>query len=615
MDPLTAFSLAASILQLIDVGVKVVSGSVEIFNSATGTSSLNDEAGLLAGDITVICDQLRNSLRPDGSYNVLNKYETHLEGLRLRSQVLAQELLDKLAKLQVDGEKGMLKRVKSVGMALKIVLKDKSKIDELQKRLDAIRDELETHVVIDMRNSINIMMVAQSEQYSHLDDLNKKMIEALSEAFESNHNKVDVILQAYERKVSGLHEVMKSHISEEHDETRKEITAGRQEFKVTVTAFEENLLSQNQKEHEHTRNKLQEIKDDLVRQIREREAYFYQQQQKLNLKWQNLGEKERKDLTKMQNERVLDISTKIYALESIENEHMLAAGSSSSVGWKVDAYPTPRPLVGQLPVRPKSADMSSESQRHHQVSNHVTVLSTSQSSTNQLLPASGEQGTRRRSLSSAFLQTAVVPRRPMYVFIRLDMDDFEKTLLLQLNIEELHTDVDFFKFFLSALLGYEYSRHVDWDASSQEREVKEGFKRIEFAEFYADDLDHVRVVTRGAVPDADDLRWQYLPKPMDVIPPVGEQMLLDYAREPYYRHARRNILDRIPKTRLRFEELLPDCSGKFWGLNIQHSGEGINYDHVFEYVVENPRRHTELTVSPWGSGSLCLKGAEVTIIE
>lgn len=290
---------------------------------------------------------------------------------------------------------------------------------------------------------------------------------------------------------------------------------------------------------------------------------------------------------------------------------MLAAGSSSSVGWKVDAYPTPRPLVGQLPVRPKSADISSEAQRHHQVSNHVTVLSTSQFSTNQLLPASGEQGTRRRSLSSAFLQTAV---RPMYVYIRLD-EGSTYALLLQLNIEELHTDVDFFKFFQCTLLGYEYSRHMhfDWETSPHKREVMEGFQRIEFAEvgplqrhrtepklrrryiqFYADDLDHVRVVTPGAVPDANDSRWQYLPKPMDVIPPVGEQMLLDYAREPYYRHARRNILDRIPKTRLRFEELLPDCSGKFWGLNIQHSGEGIDYELLFEYIVQTPRRHAGL---------------------
>lgn len=110
MDPLTAFSLAASILQFIDVGIKVVSGSVESFQSATGTSSLNEEAEVFAGIITIIGDQLRNSLRPDGSYNVLNKYETHLEGLRLRSQFLAQELLNKLNKLRVDGEKNMLKQ-------------------------------------------------------------------------------------------------------------------------------------------------------------------------------------------------------------------------------------------------------------------------------------------------------------------------------------------------------------------------------------------------------------------------------------------------------------------------------------------------------------------------
>lgn len=592
MDPLTAFSLAASILQFIDVGVKVVSGSVEIFNSATGTSSLDDEAGLLAGDITVICDQLRNSLKPDGSYNVLNKYETHLEGLRLRSQVLAQELLDKLAKLRVDGEKSMLKRVKSVGMALKIVLKDKGKIDELQKRLDAIRDELEAHVVIDMRNSINIIMVAQSEQYSQLDDLNKKMIEALSEAFESNNTKVDVILQAYERKVSGLHKEMKNHVSEEHDETRKEITAGRQELKVTVTAFEQKFLSQNQKEHDRTRKELQEFRDELVRQIGEREAYFHQQQQKLNLNWQSLGEKERKDLTKIQNERVLDISTKIYALESIENEeHMLAAGSSSSVGWKVGPYPTPRPLVGQPPVRPKSADMSSESQSHHQVSNLVTGLATSQFSTNQLLSASGEQGTRRRSLSSAFLQTAVVPIRPMYVFIRLD-EGSNPALLLQLNIEELHTDVGFFEFFQSILLGLENGRYYNWETILEGRKVKKGFQRIEFAEFYADDEEHVRVVTPGAVPDANGLRWQYFPKPMDINPPVGGDTLLDYAREPSRAgENRHNVLDRIPKTSLRFKELLPDSSGKVWGLNIHHSGEGIYRSYLNKYAIRISRRY------------------------
>lgn len=151
MDPLTAVSLAASILQIIDIGTKVISESVEIYQSATGASSVSEEAETMVDNIKAISGQLRKSLRPNGSHDVLNKYETHLEGLRLRSQDVAQELLDKLASLRVDETNKILRRVKSVGKALKVVLKDKAEVEDLQRRLNAIRDDLEAQVVVDMR--------------------------------------------------------------------------------------------------------------------------------------------------------------------------------------------------------------------------------------------------------------------------------------------------------------------------------------------------------------------------------------------------------------------------------------------------------------------------------
>ncbi|ROV96240.1 hypothetical protein VMCG_07708 [Cytospora schulzeri] len=561
MDPLTAFSLAASILQFIDVGSKVVTESVDIYRSATGASSVSEEAEILIGNITVIGDQLGKSLRPDGSYDVLNKYETHLEGLRLRSQELAQELLNKLAKLRVDGEKSMLKRVKSVGMALKIVFKDKDEIDELRKRLNGIRDELEAHVVVDMRNSINMIMVTQSEQYAHLHDLNKRMMEALFEALESNNTKVDAILRVYDQKATLLHEEMKTHVTAEHVDTRREITDRTQELKVTVTAFEEKLLSQNLKEHERTRKELQEIKDNLVRQIGEREASFNKQQERLNLKWQWLSEKNRKDLTKLQNELVLDISTKIYALEEIEKEYGSAADSSSpSTSWKVVPYPTPRLLVEKPPVRPKSADISSEIQRR-QVSDLLQGLTTTQLSGDHLSPGPGEQGIRRRSLSSAFLQTAFVPRRPLYVVVLLQVAE-RPAFLLQLSVEELRDDEEFF---------VHLDRRIEIASRGDSYSEDGDYATVEFAEFYADDETHVRVVTSGAVPEADDQRWQYLPKPMDVFPPVGETTLMDYAKAPYTARSRCNVLNRLPKTTLKLKELLPDSSGKLWGLSVHMS--------------------------------------------
>lgn len=74
MNPLSAFNLAASILQSIDIGVKVVSESFEIYQSTTGASSVSEEAETMVGDITVIGGQSRRSLRPDDSYDVLNEY-------------------------------------------------------------------------------------------------------------------------------------------------------------------------------------------------------------------------------------------------------------------------------------------------------------------------------------------------------------------------------------------------------------------------------------------------------------------------------------------------------------------------------------------------------------
>lgn len=157
-----------------------------------------------------------------------------------------------------------------------------------------------------------------------------------------------------------------------------------------------------------------------------------------------------------------------------------------------------------------------------------------------------------------------------------------------ISVEELHSDKDLF-----ALL-----KSTTWDHPDVPLHYAENsFQGIEFAEvgplqslrtgqpelrrtniqLYADDEAHARILTPGAVPDANDSRWQYLPKPVDVIPPVGEETLLDYVMNPDKAGLRHNVLDRIPKTRLRLEELLPGSSGKVWGFNIKHSGGACPY--------------------------------------
>ncbi|KUI72984.1 hypothetical protein VM1G_08332 [Cytospora mali] len=418
MDPLSAFSLAASILQFIDVGVQVVSGSVEIYQSVTGASALHDEAEVLAANITVIGDHLGKSLRLDGIPFVLGKYETHLEGLRLRSQDLAQELLDALAKLKI-------------------------------------------------------------------------------------------------------------HVTSEHDETRKEVTAAGKEIQVTVAASERRLTSQNLEEHERTRKELQETKDELIRQIGGKEVYFKRKLRKLNWGWQKLSEKERRYLKMMQNERIRDICVKICVLESIEKQAQdLAAGSSSSASWKTGQYPTPRMLAERLP------DMSSEPETRQHKRAMIWIWGTG----NETALAFVVFSSKFSHAETAFAE-----------------------YMLPLNVEDPTTDKDFFK-----LLEYTVLRDLQvpgyFDTSLEE---------LGIAELYADDHRHVRVTQRGEVPEANDSRWQYFPKPMDVIPPVGDWTLYDYARNHDRAGNRRAILDRIPKATLSLGDLLPDSHGKLWGLYLQ----------------------------------------------
>jgi len=60
---------------------------------------------------------------------------------------VAKELLEALGKLKVDGKKG---KWSSVRKALRSVW-SKEEIDGIQKRLESFRDEMNLHIVVDLR--------------------------------------------------------------------------------------------------------------------------------------------------------------------------------------------------------------------------------------------------------------------------------------------------------------------------------------------------------------------------------------------------------------------------------------------------------------------------------
>lgn len=94
MDPLSAVGLASGIIQLIDFAWRITSGSIEIYNSASGTTKENADIGNVIEDLIDLSDELDT----EGPGN--SKHERALKRLAANCVSLSEELLEILQKLK-----------------------------------------------------------------------------------------------------------------------------------------------------------------------------------------------------------------------------------------------------------------------------------------------------------------------------------------------------------------------------------------------------------------------------------------------------------------------------------------------------------------------------------
>jgi len=146
-DPLTCIGLAGNIVQFLDFSIKIVAEGYQIYDSATGTAKINEDAEFVASDLVSITERLGDSLKPPGIITVLNQNEQRLDDLSLKCAQIAQELIEKLEKLRIKGKKTFWK---GLGKALRRAW-SKDEIDRIQSRLENLREELETEVLVDIK--------------------------------------------------------------------------------------------------------------------------------------------------------------------------------------------------------------------------------------------------------------------------------------------------------------------------------------------------------------------------------------------------------------------------------------------------------------------------------
>ena len=131
MEPLSALSLVAAVIQFVDFGGNLLSESRQIYKSASGASSENAVLGEIYENLSRLADKMKVS--SGLSAHTSSKEEEALGKLATSCKDIADDLMVTIEELKVKGDTH--RKWKSFHSALKTIGK-KSYIKELQKKLD-----------------------------------------------------------------------------------------------------------------------------------------------------------------------------------------------------------------------------------------------------------------------------------------------------------------------------------------------------------------------------------------------------------------------------------------------------------------------------------------------
>lgn len=156
MDPFSALSLAANIVQFLDFGQKLISKGKEVYKSTNGTLATHLEIELIYDDLWAIAGSLAVHAPPSpaDSTDTLhspapNINDDQIYRLATSCQAVAQDLLSIVRDLRLDPD-ARHRKWQSFRQAVKSIGKQ-SRIDELSDRLSTFRGELMIRLVAILR--------------------------------------------------------------------------------------------------------------------------------------------------------------------------------------------------------------------------------------------------------------------------------------------------------------------------------------------------------------------------------------------------------------------------------------------------------------------------------
>ena len=139
MEALAVIGLVGNIVQFVDFGSKLVAKSTELYHSYDGALAENVDIETTTKHLTVLIQKLKEDAITVG--------DGTLQKLSLACQKAATDLLVALDKVKV---KNRQQKWESIRKALRSVW-SKEEIRELEQRLAKFKEELNLHVVVQLR--------------------------------------------------------------------------------------------------------------------------------------------------------------------------------------------------------------------------------------------------------------------------------------------------------------------------------------------------------------------------------------------------------------------------------------------------------------------------------
>jgi hypothetical protein len=148
MDPLTALSLASSIVQFVDFGSELVAKGYRRYKSPDGSLVEDADTEMAAHHLVYLVSKLQHPSESRLRDSEAGQVEDQaFRALCTKCESIGEELLSCLKAARVEGKH---RKWKSFRQALRSVSTEE-KLSKIEARLSALKDELEFHILVDLR--------------------------------------------------------------------------------------------------------------------------------------------------------------------------------------------------------------------------------------------------------------------------------------------------------------------------------------------------------------------------------------------------------------------------------------------------------------------------------